>query len=86
MNPVKFTCILFGSGIYHQLHPTPIQRAAHWIILVLQQTVGVLDDNIVLKPDQLGDLFGNPFSKHRNVDFSQVHLNVSYIQSLRTAG
>jgi len=76
MNPVKFTCIRFGSGIWGKSRSGNNNAPTYRLIFVLEETVGVLDHDIIFKTDQLCDLFGNPFPKYRDVDLAQVHLRV----------
>ena len=53
-----------------------LHQKTHWIVLVLQEAVSVFNNDIIFKADQLGNLFGYPFSEYRDVDFAQVHLTV----------
>lgn len=43
-------------------------------LFVLQQTKDKLDDDIIIHPDELDDLFSDPWLQHRDVDFTEIDL------------
>ena len=50
---------------------------AHRLLLVLEHSEYIFDDDVIFYLDQLGDLLCYPVSQYRYVDLAQVHLSVS---------
>jgi len=44
------------------------------VIRILEQAHGILDDDLILKANELGDLFGDPWFYDLQIYFFHVHL------------